>query len=245
MGLGSVIRSKGFKYFKNLVIGVGAALVMIGALGKIKSEPWGDLAITVGLITEAILFFMLGILPPEKDYYWDKLYPGLDKYNAKISPLTEGPTKDSLRPLNAENVEGSLGGMLAELQTMSKSLSSLKALQEVDFSSTSDQIKSMGSFYDKMNQAMSELGESVEEAKVYRSNLTNLNQNMVHVNQIYQGVVDSRDSFERLNSAMVELGDTVEDAKRYKTEIGSLNNNLASLNSVYGNVLSAMGGPKS
>ena len=50
----SFIKSKGFKYFKNLIIGVGAALVMLGALGKINSYPWGGLAITVGLITEAI-----------------------------------------------------------------------------------------------------------------------------------------------------------------------------------------------
>ena len=60
-----------FKYAKNFIIGVGASLVMIGALGKINSEPWGGPAITIGLVTEAILFLMLGVLPPEKDYYWE------------------------------------------------------------------------------------------------------------------------------------------------------------------------------
>jgi len=238
----SFIKSKGFKYLKNFIIGVGASVVMIGALGKIKSAPWGDLAITVGLLTEAFLFFMLGILPPEKDYYWEKLYPGLDAYNAKLSPLSDGPIKEDMRPLNAKTVEGSLGGMLSELQTMSKSLSSLKALQEVDFSQTSDQIKSMGNFYDRMNQAIAELGDTVEETKTYKSNLAALNQNITGVNEVYSNVVQSKDSFERLNAAMVQLGDTVEDAVQYKTEISSLNNNLQGLNSVYGNMLSAMGG---
>ena len=84
----SFIKSSGFKYFKNLIIGVGAAVVMVGALMKITSHPLGNTFITIGLLTEAFLFFMLGILPPEKDYYWDKLYPGLDKYNANIAPLT-------------------------------------------------------------------------------------------------------------------------------------------------------------
>jgi len=98
----SFIKSSGFKYFKNLIIGVGAAVVMIGALMKITSHPLGNIFITVGLVTEAVLFFMLGILPPEKDYYWDKLYPGLDKYNANISPLTAGAAS---RNLDADVVE--------------------------------------------------------------------------------------------------------------------------------------------
>jgi uncharacterized protein YukE len=240
----SLVKSKGFKYFKNLVIGVGASIVMIGALGKINSEPWGGTAITIGLITESILFFFLGIIPPEKDYYWEKLYPGLDAYNAKLTPLSEGPLSEDQRPLNAVTVEGSLGGMLTELQTMSKSLSSLKALQEVDFSQTSDQIKSMGNFYDRMNQAIAELGETVEETKTYKSNLAALNQNITGVNEVYSNVVQSKDSFERLNAAMAQLGDTVEDAVQYKSEISSLNNNLKGLNSVYGNVLTAMTGGK-
>ena len=81
----SFVRTKGFKYFKNFVIGFGASIVMLGALGKINSYPWGGLAITIGLITEAVIFLFLGVIGPEKDYYWDKLYPGLDNYDANIA----------------------------------------------------------------------------------------------------------------------------------------------------------------
>ena len=193
-----VIKSGWFKYLKNLIIGIGAALVMLGALGKINSEPWGGLAITIGLLTEAFIFTILGILPPEKDYYWEKLYPGLDKYNANLAPLTEGDMGE-MRPLNGEIVEGQLGGMLSELQTMSKSLSSLKALQEVDFSQTSDQIKSMGNFYERMNQAMQELSATVDDTKEYRAQLAALNENINNVNMVYQSVAESREHIERLN----------------------------------------------
>jgi hypothetical protein len=74
---------------------------MIGALGKINSAPWGGPAITAGLLVEAFLFLMLGLLPPDKDYYWEKLYPGLENYNANISPLTAGAQSGDMRPLNA------------------------------------------------------------------------------------------------------------------------------------------------
>lgn len=238
------IKSGWFKYLKNFIIGIGAALVMLGALGKINSEPWGGLAITIGLLTEAIIFTLLGILPPEKDYYWEKLYPGLDRYSANISPLTEGDMGE-MRPLNGEMVEGQLGGMLSELQTMSKSLSSLKALQEVDFSQTSDQIKSMGNFYERMNQAMVELSATVDDTKEYRAHLAALNENISNVNMVYQSVAESREHVERLNESMRALGNTVDDAVAYKSQISNLNDNLASLNSVYGNVLSALTGQRS
>ena len=238
----SFIKSAGFKYLKNFIIGVGAAVVMMGALGKINSEPWGGLAITAGLATEAFIFCLLGILPPEKDYYWEKLYPGLDKYNSKISPLTEGEISDDMRPVNGQVVENQLGGMLSELQTMSKSLSSLKALQEVDFSQTSDQIKTMGNFYDRMNEAMQELSATVDDTKEYRSQLVALNQSMANVNEVYSAVADSRQHIERMTESMRQLGDTAENAAQYKEQLTELNSNLKGLNNVYGNVLSAMTG---
>ena len=237
----SFIKSNWFKYLKNLIIGLGAAAVMLGALGKINSEPWGGTMITVGLLVEAAIFTILGLLPPAKDYYWEKLYPGLDKYAANISPLTEGEMGE-MRPINGEVVEDQLGGMLTELQTMSKSLGSLKALQEVDFSQTSEQIKSMGNFYDRLNTAMEELSGTVEDTKVYRNNLAALNENITNVNAVYQSVNESKGHFATLNNAMAELSQTVDDAMGYKEQIASLNTNLRSLNSVYGNVLSALTG---
>ena len=189
----SILKSKGFKYFKNLVIGLGASAVMLGALGKINSEPWGGTMITVGLITEAILFAFLGLIGPDKDYYWEKLYPGLDKYNSNINSLTAGDQGASTGPraMDADVVEGRLGGMLDELQTMSKSLGSLKALQEVDFSQTGDQISAMGNFYTKMNDAMASLNETVEDTKLYQENLSSLNRNLSGLNSVYGNVLSA------------------------------------------------------
>lgn len=185
----SFIKSKGFKYFKNFTIGVGAAVVMVGALGKINSAPWGGPAITAGLLVEAFLFFMLGILPPEKDYYWEKLYPGLDSYNTNIAPLTAGGQAGGMRPLDAAAVEGNLGGMLTELQDMSKSLGSLKALQEVDFSQTKDQLSSMNNFYARMNEAAASLNETLEDTKLYKEQIGSLNRNLTSLNGVYGNVL--------------------------------------------------------
>ena len=188
----SFFKSPTFKYVKNLLIGLGASIVMIGALGKLNSTSWGGDMITYGLIVEAILFALLGILGPEKDYYWEKLYPGLDEYSSNIASLTDGPTTGSShKALNADVVENKLGGMLTELQSMSKSLGSLKALQEVDFTQTGDQLKAMNNFYSRMNDAMNSLNASVEDTKQYQAQMSSLSKNLTSLNAVYGNILSA------------------------------------------------------
>ncbi|MEN0046195.1 MAG: gliding motility protein GldL [Bacteroidota bacterium] len=190
----SFLHSKGFKYTKNLIIGLGAAVVLLGALAKIQSWDWkvfGVDMITIGLLVEAVLFAFLGIIGPDKEYYWEKLYPGIDDANSKVKPLALGATPeiDETPGLNGQVVEQQLGGMLSELQSMSKSLGSLKALQEVDFSGTSDQIRTMNNFYTKLNEAMADLGDSLEDTRRYKEQMSVLNRNLGSLNTVYGNVL--------------------------------------------------------
>ncbi|MFQ5447344.1 MAG: gliding motility protein GldL [Saprospiraceae bacterium] len=187
----SFVHTNGFKYFKNLVIGLGASVVLMGALAKLESWPWASMALIIGLSTEAFIFLFLGVIGPEPDYYWDKLYPGLNDYNANLAPLTAGPVEEMGTPLRGDVVEAQLGGVLTELQSMSKNLSSLKALQEVDFSGTSEQIKSMNNFYTKLNEAMADLSDSLEDTKFYKSQLADLNQNLTNLNGVYGNMLNA------------------------------------------------------
>jgi hypothetical protein len=189
----SVIKSKPFKYVKNLIIGLGAAVVLMGALFKLESWPYASEMLIAGLSVEAFIFAFLGIIGPEKDYYWEKLYPGLEDYNKKIQPLTAGPIDESadLKPLNGELVEQQLGGMLVELQSVSKSMGALKALQEVDFTGTSEQLKTMSNFYTKMNEAMADLNESLDDTKQYKDQLTALNENLSSLNTVYGSMLNA------------------------------------------------------
>lgn len=189
----SFIKSKSFKYVKNLIIGVGASVVLVGALFKIMSWEGADQMLTIGLLVEAGLFLMLGILPPESDYYWNKLYPGLDNYNASIEPLSLGAGGSSVK-LSTESLERGQEAMLGELQTMARSLSSLKALQEVDFTGTSEQIKKMGQFYANLNEAMQNINESIEDTRVYKEQLGALNKNLGSLNNVYGKMLSAMSS---------------------------------------------------
>jgi hypothetical protein len=193
----SFIKSKGFKYFKNLAIGVGAAIVLIGALFKIQSRPEADWMLPLGLYTEAAIFLMLGILGPDKDYYWERLYPGLDNYSSTplpggggmIAGASQQPVIEMKSPLDGSKMEAQLGGMLDELKGMHKSMSALKALQEADFSQVGDQVKKMGDFYANLNTAMASINDSVDDAKRFKEQLGALNQNLGSLNNVYGGML--------------------------------------------------------
>jgi uncharacterized membrane-anchored protein YhcB (DUF1043 family) len=189
----SFVKTKGFKYFKNFIIGFGASVVLLGALFKLESWEGASMMLIIGLSVEAFIFLFLGIIGPEKDYYWEKLYPGLDEYHSHIAPLTAGEIDpvQSTPQLNGEVVERQLGGMLTELQTMSKNLSALRALQDIDFTGTSDQIKSMNNFYSKLNEAMADLGDSLEDTKQYKDQLAVLNKNLGSLNSVYGTVLSA------------------------------------------------------
>jgi archaellum component FlaC len=265
-------KTTSFKYLKNLIIGVGASLVMIGALFKIESLPNSSLFLTIGLVTEAILFLVLGLLPPDKDYYWEKLYPGLEDYHSDVPAILPGfgavDGKKLPRQLNGEVVENQLGGMLTELQLMSKSMSSLKALQEVDFSQTKQQIKSVGDFYSKMNEAFMAIQGSVEDAKktqqelgILSKSLNSMNGSYTKMNEAFTALQGSAEdakktqqelgilskslsslngSYSKMSETFTSLQSSADDAKRTQEQLNMLAKNLSSMNKVYGNVLSAM-----
>ena len=65
----------------NFAYGMGAAIVIVGALMKITHASWwiftGNLMLTVGLVTEAIIFALSAFDPPADDYAWEEVYPEL------------------------------------------------------------------------------------------------------------------------------------------------------------------------
>ncbi len=86
--------TKGFKRLINFFFGFGASIVMIGAMSKLAhidvppftATQW----IVIGLGTEAFLFFIQGLIPPQSDYYWQKLYPGLDQPTGPVESSVAG-----------------------------------------------------------------------------------------------------------------------------------------------------------
>jgi gliding motility-associated protein GldL len=77
MGLNSLVRSKGFKNFMAKLYGLGAAVVIVGALFKIQHYPGSGPMLVLGLGTEAVIFFFSAFEPPHVEPDWSLVYPEL------------------------------------------------------------------------------------------------------------------------------------------------------------------------
>jgi len=196
----SFIHSSKFAYVKNLIIGLGAAVVLVGALFKIQSWPYASEMLTVGLITEACLFLMLGVIPPHKDYYWEQLYPGLDTEGAEMSHLLGnggGGSSDSEALIEAVNgmktavtpLESQQSQMVTELQTMSKTMKSLDIFAGLDFDDVGKLTKETGKFVSVLSNAIQNVADSAEDVNVYREELKKLNGNLSSMNNVYGGML--------------------------------------------------------
>ncbi len=108
--MASFIHSWFFARLKNFILGAGASVVLVGALFKILHWEGADIMLQIGMFTEAFIFLLLGVLPPHKDYHWEKIYPGLD-----IAPDVEYKKKTGLAKGEAKGtVTQQLDKMLEE-----------------------------------------------------------------------------------------------------------------------------------
>lgn len=73
----SFFESTAFKKVMAKVYGIGAAVVIVGALFKILHWKGADLMLMVGLLTEAFLFTISAFEPLHKETDWTLVYPEL------------------------------------------------------------------------------------------------------------------------------------------------------------------------
>ena len=73
----SFFESKTWKNIMKYVYGLGAAVVIMGALFKIMHWPGASLMLIVGLSTEAVIFVMSVLEPVHLDSDWSRVFPEL------------------------------------------------------------------------------------------------------------------------------------------------------------------------
>ena len=77
MNLGEIFKTKRWQTFMGYIYGWGASMVIIGALFKLQHWQYSGLFLTIGLMTEAFIFFLSAFEPPLHMPDWEKVYPEL------------------------------------------------------------------------------------------------------------------------------------------------------------------------
>ncbi|MCX6247066.1 MAG: gliding motility protein GldL [Bacteroidetes bacterium] len=77
MGLYALVRTRQYRNFMAKLYGLGASVVIIGALFKINHYMGADYMLIVGLGTESLIFFFSAFEPPHVEPDWSLVYPQL------------------------------------------------------------------------------------------------------------------------------------------------------------------------
>ncbi|CAA0145507.1 gliding motility protein GldL [Tenacibaculum maritimum] len=211
-------QSKSSKKLMNMVYGLGASVVILGALCKIQHLSFGPITggmiLTIGLIVEALVFAISAFEPVDDELDWTKVYPelaggqslgngGKDASTGDAQSMLSQKLDDILKEakLDAELI-GSLGSSIQNFQGAAEGLTSAT--------------------------------ETVASTNKYNEQMSLAAVKMESLNSLYEVQVENASKQADLNSAMVENSQKLQD------QMESLATNLSSLNGVYGGMLSAM-----
>lgn len=263
MGLASFTQSKAFKNLMAKLYGFGAAVVIVGALFKIQHWEGAGLMLTVGLLTEAVIFFFSAFEPPHEDVDWSLVYPelagmhepGHDKHKKKkADPIAQELDKLLTDAKIGPDLIQSLGTGLRTLGENTAKMSDLSSASVAtdeyvkNVQSASRSVGSLAGAYEKATTAMNSLSTSSDDVKVYSDQVSAAGKNLAALNAIYElqlqdsnkHLKETSKFYDGINELMASLNASLEDTKKYKDEVSKLAKNLTSLNTVYGNMLSAM-----
>ncbi len=230
MNLGEVFKTKRWKTFMGYVYGWGASVVLIGALFKLEHWQYSGLLLTIGLSTEALIFFLSAFEPTMEIPDWGKVYPelredyelaGLDDVRMKKNGLDQILGGSELTPELLDRV----GKGLNELSNTAKGISDISTATlatDMYVKNLSTASESMGNFAKINDKANTSIDQSVTSLiDSYSSAASTLSQTGSKLSDTYNR------SSEAISEGLQSIGNT---SKQYASNIEKLNQNLSSLN---------------
>jgi gliding motility-associated protein GldL len=205
-------QSRNTKKLFNYAYGIGAAIVIIGALAKIQHWQFGGTILTIGMFVEAAVFFISAFDSVEEDLDWSLVYPELAQGNKRDKDRTEAKEAQSL---------------------LSKKLDDMLRDAKLD----AGLMKSLGESIENFKGAAENIApavNSIAATSKYSEQLSLAAAQMESLNSLYKVQLESAGRQAEINEQVAQ------NAGKLKEQMESLATNLSSLNGVYGGMLSAM-----
>lgn len=246
--------SKAWKSGMAKLYGIGASIVIIGALFKIEHWEGASEMLIIGLGTEAFIFLMSAFEKPHSDPKWELVYPELGIEDGEAAPPKKPVDQldDMLKDAGVDNaVLSRLGDGMRHLGDQAMQLSEVTdaaaATSEYGgaLRSATDKVNGLTDTYTQVSESLTGLSDNKEMGVAAGEQLQKMNENLGSLNGMYEAQLQqmetSRQLFDGMGALVQNLNDSVEDTKKYKDNIAELSNNLEALNTVYSNMLNAMG----
>ena len=203
------------KKVMNFAYGMGAAVVIVGALFKIQHWTGASVMLIIGLLTEAFIFALSAFDPVDVELDWSLVYPELAGGEAKKKDAKKEDPKDAQ-------------GLLSQkLDQMLKDAKVDSALME----SLGNSIKN----FEGAAKAISPTVDAMAGQKKYAEEMSAAATHMESLNGLYKMQLQNAEKHAQINNEVAENN------LKLKDQMQSLTSNLSTLNNVYGGMLSAMG----
>lgn len=226
MSLAEIVQTSGWKNFMAKLYGIGASVVIVGALFKIQHWTGAGTMLTVGLFTEAVIFFFSAFEPLHEEVDWTLVYPEL----AGIDEEEPGSAKSVGGARFAGGIAGGGGGggslALSKFDEM---------LERAEI--TPDLFQKLGVGMKKLSESTSNItamGDVSMASTKYMNTINSANEALGRLSDTYHStakiITDSNSNYGKMadSFSVIEAG-----GKSYQQQLESLNKNLSALNTVY------------
>lgn len=231
MSLAELVQSSGWKNFIAKLYGLGASLVIIGALFKIQHWPLAGTMLTIGLLTEAVIFFFSAFEPLHEEIDWSLVYPELAGIPDDDAPAVQGHAGKQHAFAGGGGGGGGYGGgagavALAKFDEM---------LEKAEISP--DLFQKLGVGMKKLSDStanMSAMGDVSAASSKYMDTINVANDSLGKLADSYQQTTkvinDTGSTYKNMADSLsvIEVG-----GKSYQQQLEVLNKNLSALNTVY------------
>lgn len=249
--------SKNTEKLVNVIVCVGASIVIVGALFKILHWKGADTMLMVGLFTEAFIFLVYAFLPPAGSEM-----AALAEALPKIAPQQTGnPALQSLDRMmqDADLTPTNMNRLSDGFKKLGNSINQIKDTSDAvaatnDYTTktkdAANALTAMKDAYAKSAVVMASFNDAADSTKQFHNQVQVLTKNLSSLNTIYElELQDTNNHLKAMNSFysnLVQASETMQgsvaDARKTQEQITLLAKNLGNLNTVYGNMLSAMQG---
>ena len=246
----------------NVVYGVAAAIVILGALFKIMHWPYASEVLIVGMLTEVVIFAISAFDFPKADYEWERVYPQLSDPNyipdgsyQQSAPVDTSALSSALKNMDA-GVFGALSDTLSGLNTNVGKLSSVADAAGATnayaaaIQGATTKIETMNKSYEVSVGALGNFANAASDASQYQEEVKKVTKNLQTLNGVYEVELQNANThvkslnqfYGAMSAAMSSMVEASKDAESYKNGMAQLNGNLTKLNGIYSNMLTAMAG---
>ncbi len=211
--------TKKWKLFMAKLYGIGAAIVIVGALFKIMHWPFAGPMLVIGLGTEAVIFFFSAFEPLHEDPKWELVYPELALAHDESFDLHAYLDEKGESGLMHGGAKGGGGGTVTGITEK--------------FDSLLEEAKIDAELLNRLGDGIRTLSDNAEGLKAVSGAAAATDSYVASLESASNQVRGLSNTYERASESILGLTSGVEDGASFGEQIQKVSSNLAALNNVY------------